>query len=56
MDYEYEHEYISFKLQVLDKERATIIRRGTLSDEQDMRLNEIDAEISLYMRFLNDLA
>lgn len=51
---EYEQEYISFKLNALDRERTTLIQRGTLSEEQDDRLTEIDAEISLYQRFLHD--
>jgi hypothetical protein len=53
---EYEQEYICFKLSVLNRERATIIQRGMLSEEQDDRLSEIDAEISLYNRFLDSQA
>ena len=53
---EYEQEYICFKLSILDRERTTLIQRGTLSEEQDDRLTEIDAEISLYQRFLDGQA
>lgn len=53
---DYEQEYICFKLSMLNRERATIIKRGALSEEQDDRLTEIDAEISLYRRFLHGQA
>lgn len=53
---EYEQEYICFKLSMLNRERSTILQRGALSEEQDDRLTEIDAEVSLYLRFLNGQA
>lgn len=48
------YEYYTFLTQLLTKERMCIISRGRLSDEEDRRLTEIDAELDLYQRFLKE--
>jgi len=46
-------EYYTFLCEKLMKERMKITQRGRLSEEEDMRLNEIDAELAMYQRFIN---
>lgn len=48
-------EYYTFLCQQLTKERMRITSRGRLSDEEDVRLTEIDAELALYTKFMNAL-
>lgn len=41
-------EYYDLATKDLEKERQTICRRGALSPQQEMRLDEIDAELAYW--------
>lgn len=48
-------EYYEFLIQQLDKERMKITRTGRLSEEQDRRLDEIDAELEYWCELADEL-
>jgi hypothetical protein len=53
--FSHHYEYYNFLLDVLERRRMKILQRGPLSEEEDYRLTEIDAEMAMYSRFLVQL-
>ncbi len=53
--FSHHYEYYYFTLTSLESKRMKILQRGPLSEEEDYRLTEIDAEMAMYSRFLAQL-
>ncbi len=48
-------EYCNMNMRVLMRERQKITRRGRLTGDEDLRLDEIDAELEYWKDILNEL-
>jgi len=48
-------EYCELNMRILTRERQKITQRGRLTGDEDLRLDEIDAELEYWEEILNDL-
>jgi len=48
-------EYCGLYMSILRRERQKITQRGRLTGDEDLRLDEIDAELEYWEDILNDL-
>lgn len=48
-------EYCDLNMRILTRERQKITQRGRLTGDEDLRLDEIDAELEYWEDILNDL-
>ena len=48
-------EYCELNMRILTRERQKITQRGRLTGDEDLRLDEIDAELEYWEDILNDL-
>jgi hypothetical protein len=48
-------EYCDLNMRILMRERQKITQRGRLTGDEDLRLDEIDAELEYWEDILNDL-
>lgn len=48
-------EYCKQNMRILERERQKITRRGRLTGDEDLRLDEIDAELEYWEEILNSL-
>ncbi len=46
-------EYCEFHMRTLERERQKITRRGRLTESEDLRLDEIDADLEYWEEILN---
>jgi hypothetical protein len=46
-------EYCEFHMRMLERERQKITQRGRLTESEDLRLDEIDAELEYWEEILN---
>jgi hypothetical protein len=53
--YDYEAEDVMLFLKQLEKRRQKITQRGRLSEEEDVELTEIDAEVDFWEEILDGL-
>ena len=53
--YDYEAEDVMLFLKQLEKRRQKITQRGRLSEEEDVELTEIDAEVDFWEEILDSL-
>jgi hypothetical protein len=55
MDYILELEYCELKLRILERERQRILRKGTLSEYEDRRLDEIEQETDMWESLFSEI-
>lgn len=48
-------EYCELNMRILTRERQKITQRGRLTGDEDLRLDEIDAELEYWEDILNEL-
>lgn len=49
-----DYEFFTMKVARLERERCKITRRGKLSEQEDVRLDEIDTEIGFWLDCIDE--